>query len=50
MSQGETSPQPQSKSVERNTRMKAKVGKPAPDFEASAFIDGGFKNVKLSEL
>jgi peroxiredoxin (alkyl hydroperoxide reductase subunit C) len=29
--------------------MVAQVGKPAPDFEASAFIDGGFKNIKLSE-
>lgn len=29
--------------------MIARVGKPAPDFEASAFVDGGFKNVKLSE-
>lgn len=24
------------------------VGKPAPDFEASAFVAGGFKNVRLS--
>jgi AhpC/TSA family len=29
--------------------MTAQVGKPAPDFEASAFIDGGFKNIKLSD-
>ena len=28
----------------------ARVGKPAPDFEASAYIvGGGFKNVKLSD-
>jgi hypothetical protein len=27
----------------------AKVGKPAPNFEASAFVAGGFKNVKLSD-
>ncbi|HDN80549.1 MAG: hypothetical protein DRI61_08805 [Chloroflexi bacterium] len=27
----------------------AKVGKPAPDFEASAFINGEFKKVKLSD-
>jgi hypothetical protein len=26
------------------------VGKPAPDFEASAFIDGGFKNISLSQF
>jgi len=25
------------------------VGKPAPDFEASAYIDGDFKKVKLSD-
>jgi len=30
-------------------RVMAHVGKPAPDFEASAFIEGGFKNVKLSD-
>jgi AhpC/TSA family len=28
----------------------AKVGKPAPDFEANAFVNGGFKNIKLSDL
>ena len=30
-------------------RMTAQVGKPAPDFEANAFHEGGFKNVKLSD-
>jgi len=30
-------------------KMIARVGKPAPDFEASAYIDGGFKNIKLSD-
>ncbi len=30
-------------------KMIARVGKPAPDFELSAYIDGGFKNVKLSD-
>jgi hypothetical protein len=30
-------------------KMGARVGKPAPDFEAAAFIDGGFKNIKLSD-
>jgi peroxiredoxin (alkyl hydroperoxide reductase subunit C) len=29
--------------------MPAQVGKTAPDFEASAFVDGGFQNVKLSD-
>jgi hypothetical protein len=27
----------------------ARVGQPAPDFEAAAFVDGGFKNLKLSD-
>ena len=27
----------------------ARVGKPAPDFEATAFVAGGFNNVKLSD-
>jgi hypothetical protein len=31
-------------------KMGVQVGRPAPDFEASAFIEGlGFRNVKLSE-
>jgi peroxiredoxin (alkyl hydroperoxide reductase subunit C) len=30
-------------------KMMARVGKTAPDFEASAYIDGGFKNIKLSD-
>jgi hypothetical protein len=30
-------------------KMLARVGKPAPDFELSAYQDGGFKNVRLSE-
>ena len=30
-------------------KVTAQVGKPAPDFEASAFVDGGFKNIKLSD-
>ncbi len=30
-------------------KMQARVGKPAPDFELSAYIDGGFKNIKLSD-
>jgi hypothetical protein len=29
--------------------IRARVGQPAPDFEASAFVDGGFKNLKLSD-
>jgi hypothetical protein len=30
-------------------RVTAQVGKPAPNFEASAYVDGGFKNIKLSD-
>ena len=35
--------------VKEAHRMVARVGKPAPDFELSAFQDGGFKNIKLSD-
>ncbi len=28
----------------------AKVGKSAPDFEANAFVNGQFKNIKLSDF
>ncbi len=30
-------------------KMQARVGKPAPDFELTALIGGGFKNIKLSD-
>ncbi len=30
-------------------KLLARVGKPAPDFELSAYLDGGFKNIKLSD-
>jgi len=30
-------------------KMIAKVGKPAPDFEAAAYVNGGFQNIKLSD-
>lgn len=30
-------------------KMLARVGKPAPDFELSAFLQGGFKNIRLSD-
>lgn len=32
-----------------DSRMLARVGKPAPDFEASSYVDGGFKNIRLSD-
>jgi len=31
------------------TMITARVGHPAPDFEASAYLDGGFRNIKLSD-
>jgi len=34
---------------EVRTMVMARVGKPAPDFEASAYVNGGFENVKLSD-
>jgi len=30
-------------------KMLAQVGKEAPDFEATAYVGGGFKNIKLSD-
>jgi peroxiredoxin (alkyl hydroperoxide reductase subunit C) len=36
-------------STPKETKMTARVGKPAPDFEAAAFIHGGFRNIKLSD-
>jgi peroxiredoxin (alkyl hydroperoxide reductase subunit C) len=35
--------------VKEAVKMAARVGKPAPDFELSAFVGGGFKNIKLSD-
>jgi hypothetical protein len=29
--------------------VRARVGQPAPDFEANALVNGGFKNLKLSD-
>jgi hypothetical protein len=29
--------------------MSVQVGKPAPDFEATAYVDRAFKNIKLSD-
>lgn len=29
--------------------IQARVGKPAPDFELSAFFNGGFKNIRLGD-
>ncbi len=36
--------------IEKEVSMvQARVGKPAPDFELTAFHNGGFKNVTLSD-
>ncbi len=42
-------PEGQTQIPKEEPKMTARVGKPAPDFEAAAYIDGGFKNVKLSD-
>ena len=42
----EVSPTPTQK---EGLKMTAQVGKPAPDFEANAFHEGGFKNIRLSD-
>ncbi len=34
---------------EEMQKVLARVGHPAPDFEVNAYLDGGFKNVKLSD-
>jgi len=36
-------------SAEGRITMSARVGQPAPDFEATAFVKGGFENIKLSD-
>ena len=40
---------PESHGEKEAVTMMASVGKPAPDFEVSAFYEGGFKNIKLSD-
>jgi len=39
----------QTQEKSKETKMIAKIGKTAPDFEVSAFVEGGFKNIKLSD-
>ena len=34
---------------ERRNIVKAQVGQAAPDFEATAYFEGGFQNIKLSD-
>ena len=35
--------------IQEAIRVLARVGKPAPDFEANAFVGEGFKPIKLSD-
>jgi hypothetical protein len=45
-----SAPEKQSGQEQKEVQMTiARVGKEAPDFEARAFVDGAFKNVKLSD-
>ena len=46
----ETPPQAPAATPVRPVPRVAGVGRLAPDFEASAFVDGGFKNLKLSDF
>ena len=39
----------QIQTAQEELKMVAQVGKPAPDFEAAAYVEGGFKNIKLSD-
>ncbi len=45
----EESPTTETQKQKEVHKVTAQVGKPAPDFEASAFVEGGFKNIKLSD-
>ncbi len=45
----QASPQVDGTNHKEGNRMLARVGKPAPDFELSALINGGFKNIRLSD-
>jgi peroxiredoxin (alkyl hydroperoxide reductase subunit C) len=46
----ETPSEAEPQTIDREVEMPlARVGKEAPDFEASAYVDGGFKNIKLSD-
>ena len=39
----------QIRSVKEDAMSQARVGKEAPDFETTAYHEGGFKNIKLSD-
>ena len=39
----------QAEPAKKERKMVARVGHPAPDFEAAAYVDGGFQNIRLSD-
>ena len=47
--EGATAPPTLGASAKETPKMVARVGKPAIDFEANAFVEGGFKTLKLSD-
>ena len=49
VSEADDSVPSQEKLKQEEYEMLARVGKPAPDFEATAYVDGAFKTVKLSD-
>lgn len=49
MSEEEESSPAQNQTQKGGTKVLARVGKPAPDFEAAAYFNGGFKNIRLSD-
>ncbi len=48
-SKGTATSSPASVAEEVAPQVLARVGKPAPEFEVNAYVDGGFKDVKLSD-
>ena len=45
----QAAPSSSSPPATQEVKVIARVGQPAPDFEANAYLDGGFKNIKLSD-
>jgi hypothetical protein len=46
---GQAPAAPAAGNVPNQPLVRARVGQPAPDFEAAAYVGGGFKNIKLSD-
>lgn len=45
----ENGSKPTTEKAKEEVRVRARIGQAAPDFEVSAYFDGGFQNVKLSD-